>query len=477
MFRDCKIDGEEVGTFTKYIYRTTVKRAKERLDALGYGINNFEKTFNNKMFQAIDYSAFLYHLHVDYDEDAQETELRIKKNVTFKKWKNAMRKIINYEVANGNISWHGTVSDVTIRTECDKIIFYSLKDEDNSMIYALNPEIIHRAFIYRLILENCTDDTEVLLDFSNLAFWDDDCIPKALEATENIEKTIVLVEGKTFNLNFAIEADCRDIHDVQPDDFPDVDIIAGGFPCQAFSIAGYRQGFTDEKGRGTLFFELMRLVHVKKPRIVFLENVKNLVGHDKGNTFRVILDTLKKEGYKYRYRVLNAMEYGNTPQNRERIYIAAFRDENDYEKFCFPDPIPLKKKLTDVIDFEHKVDDKYYYTKGKYKGDIYDQLEAAMDDPDTVYQWRRKYVRKNMSGVVPTLTANMGEGGHNVPLVLTHTGIRKLTAHECFNTQGFPLDFKLPSDTAESRLYKQAGNSVCVEVIHRIAENIISAMN
>ena len=195
MFRDCKIDGEEVGTFTKYIYRTTVKRAKERLDALGYGINNFEKTFNNKMFQAIDYSAFLYHLHVDYDEYAQETELRIKKNVTFKKWKNAMRKIINYEVANGNISWHGTVSDVTIRTECDKIIFYSLKDEDNSMIYALNPEIIHRAFIYRLILENCTDDTEVLLDFSNLAFGDDDCIPKALEATENIEKTIVLVEG------------------------------------------------------------------------------------------------------------------------------------------------------------------------------------------------------------------------------------------------------------------------------------------
>ena len=117
VFRDCKIDGEEVGTFTKYIYRTTVKRAKERLDALGYGINNFEKTFNNKMFQAIDYSAFLYHLHVDYDEYAQETELRIKKNVTFKKWKNAMRKIINYEVANGNISWHGTVSDVTIRTE------------------------------------------------------------------------------------------------------------------------------------------------------------------------------------------------------------------------------------------------------------------------------------------------------------------------------------------------------------------------
>ena len=207
-----------------------------------------------------------------------------------------------------------------------------------------------------------------------------------------------------------------------------------------------------------------------------MENVKNLVGHDNGNTFRTILNTLKNEGYKYRYQVLNAMEYGNMPQNRERIYIVAFRDERDYEKFSFPDPIPLTKKLSDIIDFEHKVNDKHYYTKGKYKGDVYEQLVAAMDDPGTVYQWRRKYVRKNMSGVVPTLTANMGEGGHNVPLVLTKAGIRKLTAHECFNVQGFPLNFKLPHDVTESRLYKQAGNSVCVEVIHRIADNIIIAM-
>ena len=100
-----------------------------------------------------------------------------------------------------------------------------------------------------------------------------------------------------------------------------------------------------------------------------------------------------------------------------------------------------------------------------------------MDDADTVYQWRRKYVRKNKSGVVPTLTANMGEGGHNVPLVLTKFGIRKLTPHECFNAQGFPLDFKLPEQMTESRLYKQAGNSVCVEVIHRIAANILKALN
>ena len=282
---------------------------------------------------------------------------------------------------------------------------------------------------------------------------------------------------QTYELNFPVKVDSRDIREVKPSDIPDVDIIAGGFPCQAFSIAGYRQGFNDEKGRGNLFFELIRLIHDKKPRIVFFENVKNLVGHDNGNTFRVILEALKEEGYKYRYQVLNAMEYGNTPQNRERIYIVGFLNEQDYLRFTFPDPVPLTKTLKDVIEFNEKVDEKYYYTKDKYKGDIYDLLVQAMDDPDTVYQWRRKYVRKNMSGVVPTLTANMGEGGHNVPIVKTETGIRKLTPHECFNVQGFPKDFILPDKMAESRLYKQAGNSVCVEVIHRIAENIVNAVS
>lgn len=282
---------------------------------------------------------------------------------------------------------------------------------------------------------------------------------------------------KTFDLNFDIQADCRDIGEVSPDDFPDVDIICGGFPCQAFSIAGYRQGFDDEKGRGTLFFELMRLAQAKKPKVIFLENVKNLVTHDDGRTFEIIISVLEENGYYCDYKVLNAMEYGNTPQNRERIYIVAFQDKNEFQNFSFPEPIPLTKKLSDVIDFDTRIDDKYYYTQGKYKGDVYEQLNQAMDDPDAVYQWRRKYVRKNKSGVVPTLTANMGEGGHNVPLVLTKNGIRKITAHECFNIQGFPPDFKLPSDVAESRLYKQAGNSVCVEVIHRIAENIVTALD
>ncbi len=281
---------------------------------------------------------------------------------------------------------------------------------------------------------------------------------------------------RTFELNFNIKADCRDIRSVDPEDVPEADGYVFGFPCQAFSVAGYRQGFNDEKGRGNLFFEVMRIVRERKPRFLFIENVKNLVGHDNGHTFSLILEALQVEGYQYKYQVLNAMEYGNVPQNRERIYIVAFREEADSEKFRFPDPIPLTNGLSNIMDFNTKLDDKYYYTAGKYKGDIYERLVEAMDDPDTVYQWRRKYVRKNMSGVVPTLTANQGEGGHNVCLIKTKHGIRKMTPHECFNAQGFPKDFKLPDDMSDARLYKQAGNSVCVSVIKRIAEKIYDAL-
>ncbi len=280
---------------------------------------------------------------------------------------------------------------------------------------------------------------------------------------------------KTYELNSKIKVDCRDIHEVKSEEIPDFDVMLAGFPCQAFSVAGYRKGFEDEKGRGTLFFELVRIFKEKKPQIVFLENVKNLVGHDNGNTFAVILEELQKENYHVKFAVLNAMEYGNIPQNRERIYIVAFKDVEVYKSFEFPLPLPLKKKLSDIIDFETLVDEKYYYTEGKYKGDIYEQLVAAMDDENAIYQWRRKYVRKNKSGVVPTLTANQGEGGHNVCLIKTKHGIRKMTPHECFNTQGFPKKFKLPTDMSDARLYKQAGNSVCVSVIQRIAEKIVEA--
>ena len=282
---------------------------------------------------------------------------------------------------------------------------------------------------------------------------------------------------KTYEKNFDLKVDCRDIREVKASEIPDFQVMLAGFPCQAFSVAGYRKGFDDEKGRGTLFFELVRIFKEKKPEIIFLENVKNLVSHDNGNTFQVILQELQNEGYSVKFQVLNAMEYGNIPQNRERIYIVAFKNKEIYKNFEFPLPVKLETKLSDVIDFNTKIDDRYYYTEGKYKGDIYEQLvEAMKDDNQDIYQWRRKYVRKNKSGVVPTLTANQGEGGHNVCLIKTKNGIRKMTPHECFNVQGFPKEFILPEEMSDAKLYKQAGNSVCVSVIQRIAESIKEAV-
>lgn len=284
---------------------------------------------------------------------------------------------------------------------------------------------------------------------------------------------------KTYDLNFPHPADFRDIHAVKAEELPDMDILVGGFPCQAFSIAGLRQGCHDEKGRGSLFFELARILYAKKPRAAFFENVKNLLTHDNGRTIKIISETLKALGYHVDYRILNATEYGNIPQNRERIYIVAFRDTEDFDAFSWPKPIPLTRSVRDIIDFEHVMPEKYYYTKGKYSGLIYEELLEAMldDDPQHpgIYQWRRWYVRKNQHGVVPTLTANQGGGGHNVCIVKTKYGIRKMTPRECFNAQGFPTSFRLPGES-DSRLYKQAGNSVCVPVIARIAEQMTLAM-
>lgn len=279
----------------------------------------------------------------------------------------------------------------------------------------------------------------------------------------------------TFECNFNIKVDRRDINAVPTKEIPDFDVMLAGFPCQAFSIAGYRQGFNDEKGRGNLFFQLTRIIREKMeagkaPRICFFENVKNLVSHDNGNTFRVIRSELEKLGYKIEHQVMNASEYGNVPQNRERIYIVAFKNEDDYQNFKMPKPIELTRTIKDVIDFDASVEDKYYYTKeGCY---FYEDLKNTALNKNTIYQWRRVYVRENKSNLVPTLTANMGGGGHNVPIILTNDGrYRKITPRECFNVQGFPRTFHLPGQS-NTRLYKQAGNSVVVPVIRRIAEKI-----
>lgn len=266
--------------------------------------------------------------------------------------------------------------------------------------------------------------------------------------------------------------DIRDIHSVLENEVPETDIIVGGFPCQAFSIAGYRKGFEDE--RGDLFFELLRFIKANQPRVVFIENVKNMVTHDHGNTFKVIREALNINGYHIKWKVMNGKDYGNIPQNRERIYIVGFKNKEAFDNFQFPEPINLTNKLSDVIDYGTKFDEIYYYRQNKQP--FYNILASEMQEENKVYQWRRKYVRENKSGVIPTLTANMGTGGHNVPLIKTKHGIRKLTPRETFNAQGFPNEFKLPNKMSNGQLYKQAGNSVVIPVINRIASNIAKAL-
>ena len=282
----------------------------------------------------------------------------------------------------------------------------------------------------------------------------------------------------TFDLNFSeiFETEKQmvlgDIHNITASKIPDFDILCGGFPCQPFSIAGYKQGFKDENGRGNLFFDIVRILKAKKPTAFLLENVKKIKTHDKGNTIKVILEKLEKElGYFVKVKVLNTMEYGNLPQNRERIYIVGFLDKKAHDKFYFPEKVKLTKTIHDCLE-KKEVDDKYYYNSKP----LYEALKKEVKKRDTIYQWRRKYVRENKNNVCPTLTANMGMGGHNVPLVLNGKGIRKLTPRECANFQGFPKNYKLPN-IADSHLYKQFGNSVSIPVIQKIAQNMNKALN
>lgn len=274
--------------------------------------------------------------------------------------------------------------------------------------------------------------------------------------------------AETYNLNFSNPGlEPQDVWKLDPEMVPECGILAGGFPCQPFSIAGYRRGFRDCRN-GNLFFRILDIVDAEKPRALFLENVKNLESHDHGRTFSIIKASLEERGYRLKYRVLNALDFG-LPQNRERIFIVAFRDRGSFESFEFPKGSPLKTSFRDFMDSE--VDEKYYYN-GK---PLYEHLKDYNISFDTVYQWRRVYLRENKKGVVPTLTANMGSGGHNVPIIRDEYGVRKLTPRECFRLQGFPDSFRLPA-ISDASLYHQVGNSVPVPVVEAIGIKLRDAL-
>lgn len=293
-----------------------------------------------------------------------------------------------------------------------------------------------------------------------------------LEWANEFDKYACITYRSNFNHQL-IEGDVLqlDITTLKP-----VDVLCAGFPCQPFSVAGYRKGFNDH--RGNHFFKVMDFVDTMRPKVIFLENVKNLVGHDGGKTFQVICNSIEERGYSFDYKVLNTKEYGNIPHNRERIFIVAFDKDSTgdaWNFFDFPEKKPLTTTIHDIICHD-KVDEAYYYREDKW---FYSEFQKVMTDRNTVYQWRRKYVRENKAGCCPTLTANMGTGGNNVPIITTEHGFRKLTPEECFAFQGFPVRnglYHLPH-IAKAHLYKQAGNSVSVPVIQAIAENILKALD
>jgi len=286
----------------------------------------------------------------------------------------------------------------------------------------------------------------------------------------------------TYRENFSHKLYEEDIRNLEGKDLEPVDVLCGGFPCQAFSVAGYRKGFEDD--RGNIFFEIIRLINElkTKPTVLFLENVKNFKSHDQGRTFQRVIQEISDLGYSVFFDVLNTCDYTEIPQNRERTFLICFKGEHNWQfsgetdfmshKFSGlfpPSKVKSNKPIRDFLENNKEVPESFFYRKDKY---MYSELRETMKSKDTLYQWRRQYVRENKSNQCPTLTANMGTGGHNVPLIYTEDGYRKLTPRECFNFQGFPKGFKLPEEMANSHLYKQAGNSVTVRLIRVLAEKI-----
>lgn len=260
----------------------------------------------------------------------------------------------------------------------------------------------------------------------------------------------------------------EDLNKVKTKSIPKHSILCGGWPCQPFSIAGKQEGFNDS--RANVFWKIIEILKYHKPSIIILENVKNLTSHDKKNTFKVVKKELETLGYNLKYKILDTSIVTNVPQHRERIYIVGFLEKKYYDSFEFPQETNTLLPVTDLL--EQNVEEKYYYSE---RLKVYEEIKKNVTkhvSTNTVYQYRRYYTRENKSSVCPTLTANMGGGGHNVPLILDDKGIRKLTPRECFNLQGFPESYQLPPNLSDSKLYKLAGNAVSIPVIEKIIKEI-----
>jgi DNA (cytosine-5)-methyltransferase 1 len=227
---------------------------------------------------------------------------------------------------------------------------------------------------------------------------------------------------------------------------------------------GYRKGFNDS--RGNLFFEISRFIDIKRPRFILLENVKNLMDHDNGKTFLVIYNTLVQFGYTVRYKVINATDV-NIPQNRARIFIVAFLDINDCDRFEFPEPLELTATIEDYLERDVKHEDCYYYDS---HSPYFAELNKKVGN-DGIYRIDDSGVANRKWVLCPTLKANMGTYPDRVPIIRDAFGIRKFTPLECLALQGFPKAFRFKGIALDSA-YKQCGNTVCVPVVQSIAKQI-----
>lgn len=277
--------------------------------------------------------------------------------------------------------------------------------------------------------------------------------------------------ARTYKHNFGSEHLCeKNIRRVQVEDIPDFHVLVAGFPCQPFSVLGKQRGFEDP--RGQLFFEIARIVKEKRPQVIFLENVANLLEHDDGKTFLKVYNTLVPYGYAFKYRVIDAIDYGNVPQHRTRIFIVAFLDDEKCERFSFPDEIQRTVKLNDVLHKHQKHNDLYYLTP---QNPQYDLAKQCVRDKTALYVYSEAKKKYTIHRVSPTLVASMGSRPERIPVVVDNYGIRKITPYECLALQGFPKDYRFPKIPMASA-YKQCGNSVVVPVIKRIADNILKVM-
>lgn len=274
---------------------------------------------------------------------------------------------------------------------------------------------------------------------------------------------------KTYRVNYGDEP-AGDIREVKAEDIPDFDILLGGFPCQPFSQAGLKKGFADT--RGTLFFEIERIIEAKRPKAFLLENVKQLKGHDKGRTLQVILQHIEDLNYHCEFKVLRAGDFG-VPQNRERIYLVGL-DRNYYDipfgyQFPFPEPPCTKTRLGDIL--EKHVDEKYTISQRLYEGHLRRKAEHKRKGNGfgfSVFNEDSEYVNTISARYYKDGSEVMIDQGPDVPP-------RKLTPRECARLQGFPEQFIIP--VSDTQAYKQFGNSVAVPVIRAIAHQMWEEMN